>query len=66
MPVVGRGTIEVRIHAGAEHRVFVVAKFEEAVYVLHAVQKRSQKTSKHDIDLARRRYNELIAERRQP
>jgi phage-related protein len=64
MSVVGPGTIEVRIHAGTEHRVFVVTKFEEAVYVLHAFQKKSQKTPKHDIELARRRYNDLIAERR--
>jgi phage-related protein len=64
MPVVGPGTMEVRIHAGGEHRVFVVVKFEEAVYVLHALQKKAQKTPTHEIDLAKRRYNDLISERR--
>jgi phage-related protein len=64
MPIVGPGTMEVRIHAGAEHRVFVVVKFEEAVYVLHAFQKKAQKTPAHDIDLAKRRYNDLTVERR--
>lgn len=66
MPVVGPGTFEVRIHAGIEHRVFVVAKFDEAVYVLHAFQKKAQKTPARDIDLAKRRYDNLIKERRRP
>jgi phage-related protein len=65
MPMVGPGTIEVRIHIGTEHRVFVVSKFEEAIYVLHAFDKTSQRTAKHDLDLARRRYRDLLAERRQ-
>ena len=65
MPTVGPGTIEVRIHVGTEHRVFVVSKFEEAIYVLHAFDKTSQRTSKHDLELAERRYRDLIAERRQ-
>lgn len=60
---VGPGAIEVRIHAGTEHRMFVVAKFEDAIYVLHAFPKESQKISRHDIDLARRRYRELLMER---
>lgn len=33
-----------------------VAKFEEAVYVLHAFQKKTPKTSRMDIEVARRRY----------
>jgi phage-related protein len=65
MAVVGPGTIEVRIHVGTEHRVFVVSKFEEAVYVLHAFDKTSQRTSKHDVDLARQRYRDILAERRE-
>ena len=65
MPVVGLGTIEVRIHVGTEHRVFVVSKFEEAIYVLHAFDKKSQQTSKHDLNLAKQRYRDLLAERRQ-
>jgi len=64
MPVVGTGAIEVRLHTGTEHRLFVIAKFEEAVYVLHAFEKKSQRTPKHDIDIATKRYNDLIAERR--
>ena len=43
-------------------RVIYVAKFENAVYVLHCFQKKSQKTSKKDIDLAAKRYKDLIKE----
>ena len=40
--------------------VFYVAKFEEAVYVLHAFQKKSQKTSKKDIALGQQRYKDML------
>ena len=63
MSIVGAGAIEIRIRVGTAHRVFVVTKFAEAIYVLHAFEKKSQKTPKGDIDLAKRRYRELIAER---
>ena len=56
MPSVGAGVNELRIHAAGAFRVMYVAKFAEAVYVLHAFEKKSQKTSQRDIDLARRRY----------
>lgn len=42
-----------------------VAKFEEAVYVLHVFQKRSQKTSQPDLDLGKSRYNDLLKWRRE-
>ena len=64
MAVVGPGTIEIRVHTGPEHRIFVVSKFEEAVYVFHAFEKKSQQTSKRDIDLAKQRYRDLVVERR--
>jgi phage-related protein len=44
-------------------RVIYVAKLEEAIYVLHAFQKKSQETSRHDINVARSRYRELRARR---
>lgn len=57
MPTVGAGVYEIRVRdrAGA-YRLIYVAKFEAAVYVLHAFQKKSQKTAKVDIELARVRY----------
>ena len=41
------------------YRVFYVAKFEEAIYVLHVFQKKTHETPKREIDLARKRYNEI-------
>jgi phage-related protein len=63
MPDVGAGTIELRIHAGTEHRVFYVSKFEEAIYVLHAFEKPSRKTSPRDLKTGRDRYRQLVAAR---
>jgi phage-related protein len=56
---VGAGVREIRIHVLGEWRVLYVAKFAEAVYVLHAFQKKSQKTRREDIELAQRRYKQI-------
>lgn len=63
MPTVGRGAKEIRIRdvAGA-FRVIYVAKFADAVYVLHCFQKKTEKTSKADVDLAASRYRDLMKE----
>ena len=60
---VGHGVKEIRIrdNAGA-FRVMFVAKFSDAVYVLHCFQKKTQKTSKPDLDVAAKRYRELLKE----
>ena len=63
MPAVGQGVREVRVHVKGEYRVLYVAKFEETVYVLHVFQKKTQRTSKHDIEVARDRYRALLQER---
>src|SRR5271168_4638153 len=57
MPSIGAGVQEIRIRdAAGAFRVIYVAKFADAVYVLHCFRKTSQKTSKTDIDLAVKRY----------
>ena len=56
--------MEIRVHRPGEFRVIYVAKFAEAVYVLHAFGKRSQKTPKADLDLAKIRYAQMLALRR--
>ena len=56
---IGHGASEIRIHVLGEWRVIYVAKFRDAVYVLHAFQKKTRRTSQHDIDLARRRYGQI-------
>lgn len=64
MPTVGLGVNEIRVHVGGEYRALYVAKFTEFVYVLHAFEKKARKTPKADIDLAEKRYRDLVAERR--
>ena len=54
---------EIRIHVLGEWRIIYVAKFEDAVYVLHSFQKKSRKTSLHDVELARKRYKEAVRSR---
>jgi phage-related protein len=44
--------------------VIYVAKFENAGYVLHCFQKKTQETSKADLDLAGKRYRDLAEELR--
>lgn len=63
MSSIGSAVAEIRIwdEAGT-FRVIYVAKFENAVYVLHCFQKKTQKTSKKDIDRATKRYKDLIKE----
>ena len=61
---VGPGAAEIRIpDEDGWFRVMYVAKFEEAVYVLHGFQKKSRKTSGMDVDIARARYRALLRER---
>lgn len=64
IPTVGAGVREIRIHTGLEHRVFYMAKFMEGVYVLHAFEKRTRKTPKRDLELARDRFRGLVMNRR--
>lgn len=59
MPRVGSGAYELRIHVEGEWRIIYVAKFANAVYVLHAFQKKTQKTRLGDIDVARARYQQI-------
>jgi phage-related protein len=61
---IGPGVAEIRVHADREHRVIYVARFGEAVYVLHAFIKKTPKTSKRDLELASRRFRELQKLRR--
>jgi phage-related protein len=64
MPTIGPGVNEIRIHAGNEYRVIYVARLGEAVYVLHAFEKKSRATRRGDIELARDRLRQVLAERR--
>ena len=65
MTTVGPGVIEIRVHTGVECRVFYVAKYEEAIYVLHAFEKRTRQTPRAEIDVARKRLADLVRRRTQ-
>jgi phage-related protein len=52
----GAGAYEIRVHLDGAWRVIYVARFEKAIYVLHAFQKKTQRTTRIDIELAARRY----------
>ena len=57
---VGQGVREIRIQVGMQFRVMYIVKFDDAVHVLHAFQKKTQKTKKSDIDIAKSAYKEIV------
>lgn len=59
MQTVGPGVREIRIHIAGAHRVFYVATRPEAIYVLHAFEKKTRKTSAHDLRIGRDRFGAL-------
>jgi len=61
VPIVGSGVTEIRIRGRLEHRILYVAKFKEAVYVLHAFAKKTQRIRQADLDLARDRLRAVQA-----
>ncbi len=63
MPAIGQGVREIRIRdASGAFRIMYVAKFMNAIHVLHCFQKKTQKTSKLDLELAESRYRDLLKE----
>jgi phage-related protein len=63
MPSIGRGVREIRVRdESGSFRVIYVARFADAVYVLHTFAKKIRVTAKRDIELARERYKELMGD----
>ena len=63
MNTVGQGVQEIRVRdAAGAFRVIFVAKFKDAVYVLHCFQKKTPRTSPRDLELAAQRYRDLLKE----
>jgi phage-related protein len=63
---VGASTKEIRIRdASGIYRVMYLARFEEAIYVLHCFQKKTQVTSKHDTAIAVARYRAVVSARKE-
>ena len=61
MPSIGKGVEEIRVRddTGA-YRIIYTVRLSDRVVVLHPFMKKSQATSKRDIDVAKRRFNELM------
>lgn len=60
MPDIGKGVEEIRVRESSGiYRVIYTARLAEAVYVLHAFQKKTQATSKRDLEIARQRFGSL-------
>ena len=61
MPSIEKGVEEIRVRDDSGiYRVIYTARLADAVYVLHAFQKKTQTTAKRDIALATKRYAELM------
>lgn len=64
IPSIGKGVEEIRIWDDTGiYRVIYTARLRDAVYVLHAFQKKTQATSKRDLDVARQRLAQVMKER---
>lgn len=64
MKSIGAGVAEIRVRdVSGAFRVIYVAKFEEAIYVLHCFEKKSAKTSRADLAIAPAHYKSLFAGR---
>ncbi len=66
MTIVGLGVEELRVRdTSGAYRVFYIARFDQTVYVLHAFEKKSQKTAPQDIKVGQERYRSLMKWRSQ-
>jgi phage-related protein len=65
MSIIGKGVEEIRVRTGEAYRIFYVARFAEAVYILHAFNKKTQKTSQQDIEIGKQRYQAMIELRKE-
>jgi len=65
MPSIGKGVEEIRIRDDSGvYRVIYTARLASAVFVLHAFQKKTQRTSQRDIDVAKARFSEMMKDRK--
>jgi phage-related protein len=61
MPEIGKGVEEIRVRdESGIYRVIYTARLADAIYVLHAFQKKTMQTSKQDMEIAKRRFKQLM------
>jgi phage-related protein len=64
MPAIGKGVEELRVRdTTASYRVIYTARLADAVYVLHAFHKKTRRTAPANIELARKRFKQMMRER---
>lgn len=64
MPDIGPGVEELRVRDATDaYRVIYTARMQDAVYVLHDFQKKTQRTARADLELARQRFAQAKRER---
>ena len=64
MKSVGQSVREIRLHYEGQYRVIYVTSFDGVIYVLHAFQKKTRRTSKQDLEVAKRAYKEILERQR--
>ncbi len=62
MPSIGKGVYEIKIKYKGEYRIIYAVSIKDAVHVLEAFRKKTQKTPQQVIDLARKRLQEALNE----
>jgi phage-related protein len=64
MPAIGKGVEELRVRdTTGSYRVIYTARLADAVYVLHAFHKKTRRTAPANIELARKRFKQMMRER---
>lgn len=65
MTEIGRGVEEVRLRGSSgAYRILYIARFEQAVYILHCFVKKSRRTSEYDKRIAKARFQSVLEEQR--
>ena len=59
MRIVGSGVREIRLQHEGQYRLFYVTNVRGGINVLRAFRKKTQKTSKMDIEIARHRLRQI-------
>lgn len=67
MPSIGAGVREIKLQDEnkSQYRLIYVAKFEEGIYVFHAITKKTtEQTGKSDLEIATKRYKQIVESRK--
>lgn len=62
MTSIGNGVKELRIHCENEYRIIYLAQRPEGIYILHSFTKKTEKTSPKDIQLAKKRFKDILSD----